>query len=607
MAQQIHIDIEIDGQRISPFSHLTLHQQMDWHHHFELVLPVDAFQGTYQTALNHARNYMGCEIIVKFRPHIFVTNKQDSLFKGLVTEVGVSRRAQGHREIVLRGQSPTILMDGVDHCRSFTEKKLKDIAEEALEKIPSNQLSVQIKPSFTEQIPYFVQYKESNYHLLLRLAALYGEWCFYDGTKLIMGSLPKDKTVDLPVNKDLHDLDFSLKLIPVNFSMLAYNYEENVKYTTAAAQTSVSDLDLHGKFALKKSEEFYKQEALHATVHPVGKEEELKSWVARRKEMACREMVVATGTSDNPFLNVGSIINITGEGMNEEDYGRFIVTTLIHSTDGLGNYQNRFEAIPEEASAPPYNARVTYPVPEIQTAVVKDNKDPKGLGRIKVAFQWQKSPETSPWIRLANTSSGKSGQVVHGFFFIPEIGDEVLVGFEDDNPARPFVMGSVYHGKTSEPAWQDQNNKNKVIRTRSGNQIHLIDEDGKEEIRIINKEATSPTNMISLSMEGNGKITIETKGDLSISAKTITMNAQETISMSSGKSTHLKAKEIAMNAETSCTLTSKDMGFESSSTILNATKKLDITGGESKLNATTLEIDGGTQASVKAAVIQLNC
>ncbi|WP_282057310.1 phage baseplate assembly protein V, partial [Maribacter luteus] len=71
-----------------------------------------------------------------------------------------------------------------------------------------------------------------------------------------------------------------------------------------------------------------------------------------------------------------------------------------------------------------------------QRGWVLDNADPNGLGRIKVQFPWQKPMGTStPWIKMATPYSG-SGK---GFYFIPEKDEEVLVGFEGDNPEKPFV------------------------------------------------------------------------------------------------------------------------------------------------------------------------
>ena len=70
-----------------------------------------------------------------------------------------------------------------------------------------------------------------------------------------------------------------------------------------------------------------------------------------------------------------------------------------------------------------------------------ENADPENLGRIRVQFPWQPTAY-SPWIRIAQPHSGAN----KGFHFIPELGEEVMVGFEGSNVEMPFVMGSLYNG-----------------------------------------------------------------------------------------------------------------------------------------------------------------
>src|SRR5690606_21343759 len=100
----------------------------------------------------------------------------------------------------------------------------------------------------------------------------------------------------------------------------------------------------------------------------------------------------------------------------------------------MENYQNNFECIPAEATFPPPNPNINAVIPEMQTAIVTDNKDPEGLGRIKVKLPWQNGEET-PWIRITNQYAGRE----RGFYFIPEVDDEVLVGFEHGNINHPYV------------------------------------------------------------------------------------------------------------------------------------------------------------------------
>jgi type VI secretion system secreted protein VgrG len=627
LAQHVDVNISIEGEQILPFSSVTISQDIHQHHAFEVVLPVDAFENSSRGFLQQSKGYIGKTIIICFGPKLFDKKHPDNQFIGLVTNIGVSRSGNGERQVIIRGNSPTVLMDGRGQCCSFTQKSLQEITNAALEKVPRS-LETEVSPMYGKAIPYTVQFNESNWSFLQRIAANYGEWCFYDGTKFVFGKLPKGDTVDLPFGEDLFNFEFDLHLLPVNNKAIAYNYLESEVYESSSSSASIEDLDEFGKFALDQSAKVFLQEPAYATRNAVIQQQELDEVLTVQKSASARSMVIATGDSDNPHLNVGIVVNITGEAVHEQDYGRFIVTSVVHHISGTYSYSNDFTAIPVENQSPP-PAPVQRPQGEVQPAVIVDNDDPDGLGRVKAQFYWQKSTESTPWIRVANTMAGNGTGIIHGFYFTPEIDDEVMIGFEDNNPDKPFVMGSVYHKKVAPSEWKDNNNNFKVIRTRNGNEIHLSDKDGKEEIKILNKETADPTNIIALTMEGNGKITIQTKGDLVMKAKSIEMTADEGIKIKSGKTTDMQAQEVSMkadqgikiksgqateikamdmnvNADSAINLKSQQLSIDSTTTKIKASAQLNIEGAQATIKSQMLQIDGGAQASVKAGIIRLN-
>ncbi|GEO04172.1 hypothetical protein AAE02nite_18360 [Adhaeribacter aerolatus] len=627
MAQHVDVHISIEGEQLLPFSSISITQDIHQHHTFKIVLPMDAFEKSSREYLQKSKNYIGKTINIRFSPKFFDKKYDDNQYIGLVTNIGINRSENGERQVIIRGNSPTVLMDGNGQYRSYNQKSLQDIANAALEKVPRS-LETQVSPVYKSAIPYVVQFNESNWAFMQRMAAQYGEWCFYDGTKLVFGKLPKGQVIDLPFGEDLFNFEFNLRLAPVNSKAIAYNYLESEVYESTTAAASVDDLDEFGGFVLDQSAKTYSQEPTFAAPEVVVQQQELDEILTIQKNAAAHNMVVATGNSDNPHLNVGTVVNITGEAVNEQDYGQFIITSIIHQITGTYSYSNDFTAIPAENQSPPPPV-VTKPKSEIQPALVIDNIDPEGLGRVKVQFYWQKAPESTPWIRVVTNMAGNGTSAVHGFYFIPEIDDEVMVGFEDNNPDKPFVMGSVYHKKVAPTDWKDSKNNYKVLRTRNGNEIYFSDKDGKEEIKILNKATGDPTNFISLSMEGQGKITIQTKGDLVMKAKSIEMTAEEGIKIKSGKATDMKAQELSVkadqgikvnsgqateikamdmkvNADNAINLKGQQMSLESTTTKLKASAQLSIEGAQASVKSQMLQIDGGAQASVKAGIIRLN-
>lgn len=131
--------------------------------------------------------------------------------------------------------------------------------------------------------------------------------------------------------------------------------------------------------------------------------------------------------------------------------------------------------------------------------IVIDNKDPEGLYRVKVKFPWVKessgdfsdAPDRedfpSPWARIATLMAGPD----RGAFWLPEVGDEVLVAFEHGDLRRPFVIGSLWSpiDKTIHDNGDGKNNF-RTFFSRSGNVVQFVDEEGKERIVIQTKVGT---------------------------------------------------------------------------------------------------------------------
>ena len=155
--------------------------------------------------------------------------------------------------------------------------------------------------------------------------------------------------------------------------------------------------------------------------------------------------------------------------------GEYRVISVEHCVD-RDDYYNHFVAVPLGMEYSLYEPK-TIAYPEIAEVVA--NNDPKKQGRVQVRFFWQKMlAEQTPWIRVQSPDAGvltdKSGN--RGFQFIPEVGDQVMVSYEGGNPHRPYVSGSMYHGKNA----KEVSNNIRSITTKSGSTIVFYDTDRAE-------------------------------------------------------------------------------------------------------------------------------
>lgn len=115
----------------------------------------------------------------------------------------------------------------------------------------------------------------------------------------------------------------------------------------------------------------------------------------------------------------------------------------------------------------------------LMVGIVTDNQDPDGLGRVRVKCPTLTEDHESNWARMIGTGAGKS----RGFDCLPEIDDEVLVGFEHGDIHRPYVIGGVWNGKDAPPETvEDAVSGGKVrlrtFKTRTGHALQFIEEDG---------------------------------------------------------------------------------------------------------------------------------
>ncbi|MCD8418574.1 hypothetical protein J2Q11_12990, partial [Tenacibaculum finnmarkense genomovar finnmarkense] len=248
---------------------------------------------------------------------------------------------------------------------------------------------------------------------------------------------------------------------------------------------------------------------------------------------------ILSGTSSKQGLTVGTVIKVTGaqrgiSSFEVKNYGEYIITKITHTATGSSEYGNEFEAISSGVAILP-EPLVALPEASTQLATVLSNEDPDQKGRVQVQFQWQTAGMKTGWIRVMTPDAGSSDHHSQnrGHVFVPEVGDQVMVGFRYNDPNRPFVMGSMYHGNNG-AGGQNQNNIKSII-TKSGHTLEFNDTNRQESIIITDKN-----NNIIFIDTANSSIMISAPENIDIKAKNISITATETITN--------QARNISSNA-----------------------------------------------------------
>lgn len=179
----------------------------------------------------------------------------------------------------------------------------------------------------------------------------------------------------------------------------------------------------------------------------------------------------------------------------------------------------------------------------VYPAIVVDNQDPASQGRVKIHLPWSPdggSDAYDVWARLATTMAGGG----RGTWFIPEVGDEVLVSFLAGDPKWPYVVGALWNGQDDPPESIDADNDVRSITSRSGIKIKMDDTGGAVTLTLETPGGQKATfadgdssveladaNGNSIRMDSSG-ITITAASQLTVEAPTATFNVGQVIANS---------------------------------------------------------------------------
>lgn len=217
--------------------------------------------------------------------------------------------------------------------------------------------------------------------------------------------------------------------------------------------------------------------------------------------------------------------------------------------------------------------------------VKKIDGDPAKEFRIQVEIPLLNTDKNLVWARLSNFWSSKS----FGAFFIPNIGDEVVLGFLNNDPTYPVILGSLYSSANAAPLQIDAKNPIQLMQTKSGIKLEMDDEN--KVVTVItpgaNKMVLSDKDKsVTLADQNGNKIVLSDSGILIQAAKEITIKAGTEVKVDAGTNANVKAGVNVAVKGTNVEL-SADASFTAKG---NASAELSAAG----------------QTAVKGAIVMIN-
>lgn len=191
----------------------------------------------------------------------------------------------------------------------------------------------------------------------------------------------------------------------------------------------------------------------------------------------------------------------------------------------------------------------------VAVAVVRENKDDSGMARVKVSYPWHDQPQQSYWARVATPMAGKQ----RGIYFLPEVGDEVLVAFDRGDLRFPYVLGALWNGVDA-AARNNQDGKNDIreVRTRKGHKL-TFDDGSKGLVQLeLNdgRRLTFKDDLVELvDGKGNalafksngGEVTLEAATKLTLKAPQVVVDGTTTTEVKAGVTLTLRGTTVNIN------------------------------------------------------------
>lgn len=191
----------------------------------------------------------------------------------------------------------------------------------------------------------------------------------------------------------------------------------------------------------------------------------------------------------------------------------------------------------------------------VAAAIVVENRDAAGLGRVKVRYPWHSDPQSSYWARVAAPMAGRR----RGLYGLPEVSDEVLVAFEQGDLRRPCVLGGLWNSSDPPPETNaDGRNDVRMLRTRSGHEL-TFDDGATGRVRLElrdGKHLTIEDSRVTLQDEhgngftiesGSGTVSIRSAGRVQLQAPAVSVEASGAIDIKAGATLTLRGSLVSIN------------------------------------------------------------
>ncbi|HMQ52055.1 MAG TPA: VgrG-related protein [Anaerolineae bacterium] len=533
---------------------------------------------------------------------------QGLLMKGEIAALEPNFSAEGRTTLLVRGYNKAHRLHRGKKTRTFLKMKDSDIVA----KIAKEAGLTAVVDATSVTHAYVLQNNQTNMEFLQSRAERLGYKVFAAEGKLYFkkGNAKLGNGPELNLGKELRSFRPKLRATHQPSKVVVRGWNPATKQAIQSqAQPAIKQggVELGGNMAKSA---FGNAETVVVN-QPVFSPEEASALAKGLAHDLDGEFLQAEGTCfGNPKVKAGQSVTIKGVG--KRFGGNYYVTSAIHILNDEG-YETQFVISGRQPETMSHildsengskNGRGLMPGLAIGIVTnIKNNE--KDWGFIKVKYPWLGDNIESDWIRMGGPGAGAA----RGMYWLPEVNDEVLLGFEHGDIHCPFIIGSLWNGKDAPPeaikkvVGSQGKVDQRIIKSRSGHQVVLNDTQGKEQILIKSKsghqlmldDAGGKERFVLKDKTGSNQVLID-------SAKNaISISATQDLTLKCGKKLTLDCTELAITAK------GKGAIKATAALTLESSAKTEVKAAQVSINgAAQTEVKGGAMVQLQGGIVKIN-
>jgi len=453
--------------------------------------------------------------------------------RGEVTSLAIEQDSGGRHELVVSGMDITYRLARGTKTRSFQQMTDADIAEQI-----AGEYGFETEIDATSDVhDYVLQSSESDYAFLRQRGDRIGFDLWIADNKLHFKKRPTAKPTPprLEWGQNLHKFKVRLSSSERCDEMTIRAWDPSKKIAIVGRSSS-GELGTTAPAALEfidAARSAFGEIARFAGQFPVHTQAEADSLAQSLLLKASGDEVVARGEAvGDPLIAAGATVEIASMGAKLS--GEYLVTTVEHIYGAGTPYVTRFVSGGKDpvglvdimTGNPGGGSRIKRGWGSLVIGIVTNNDDPDGLGRVKVKYPSLTDADESAWAKVASPGAGPA----RGLQCVPEVGDEVLVGFEHSDVRRPLVLGGLWNGPDKPPRSAVSGNKvaTRAWVSRNGHVVELSDDPNEDALTLALGDGSS-----SMTFKRDD-VTLQTRGRLLLQASNIEIKADGEVKVTGG-------------------------------------------------------------------------